>query len=118
LTQAIKKVLYAYQGSGALFDNIAHPVRFIGYISENDRLPEVLQTFRADLDQILLDLQQRSNGKFSVEMHDPDAEGGELATRLEADHGLRPMSAGFFESETFWFYMMMEGGDRLFQVPL
>lgn len=118
LTQAIKKVLYAYQGSGALFDNIAHPVRFIGYISENDRLPEVLQTFRADLDQILLDLQQRSNGKFSVEMHDPDAEGGELATRLEADYGLRPMSAGFFESETFWFYMMMEGGDRLFQVPL
>lgn len=118
LTQAIKKTLYAYQGSGTLFDNIAHPVSFKGYISADDKLPEVLKTFRADLDSVLLDLQQRSDGKLSVEILDPDDGGGALAAQIETDFGLRPMTAGFFETETFWFYMMLEGNSRLFQVPL
>ncbi len=78
----------------------------------------MLEAFRADLDSVLLDLQQRLDGKFSVEMLDPDAGDGALAAQIEADFGLRPMTAGFFETETFWFYMMLEGNGRLFQVPL
>ncbi len=118
LTQAIKKTLYAYQGSGTLFENITHSVSFKGYISTDDKLPEVLKTFRAELDSILTGLQKRSDGKLSIDLQDPDAGDGELAKQIETDFGLRPMSAGFFETDTFWFYMMLEGNGQIFQVPL
>lgn len=118
LTQAIKKALYAYQGGGTLFDNISHPVHFKGYISAENKLPEVLQSLRTELDEVLLDLQQRSEGKFSFDVQDPEAGDGELAARIEADFGLRPMTAGIFDTETFWFYMMLEGNEQFFQVPL
>jgi len=118
LTQGIKKALYAYQGGGTLFDNIAHPVSFTGYVSANDKLPEILQAFRKELDAVLTDIQQQSNDKFNVAFEDPDAGDGELATRLETDFGLRPMNVGLFDQETFWFYMIVEGNGQMFQVPL
>ena len=118
LTQAVKKVLYAYQGAGELFENITHPVSFKGYISADEQLPEVLRTFRAELDTILDELSQRSGGKLSVEVSDPDADGGALAQQLESEFGFRPMAAGLFDTNTFWFYMTLEGGGRIVQVPL
>jgi ABC-2 type transport system permease protein len=118
ITQAIKKVLYAYQGAGELFENIGHPVTFEGYISPDERLPEVLRTLRRELESLLEELEQASGGKLSVEIRDPDAEGGELARRLEDDFGFRPMAASLFDTETFWFYMTLEGDGRVVQVPL
>ncbi len=118
LTQAIKKVLYAYQGAGELFENISHPVSFKGYISSDDKLPDVLKSLRKDLDAILNELAERSGGKLSVENRDPDADGGVLAEQLEVEYGFRPMTAGLFDTNTFWFYLTLEGGERLIQVPL
>jgi len=118
LTQAIKKVLYAYQGAGELFENITHPVVFKGYISSDDKLPDVLNSLRNDLDAILDELAERSGGKLTVEIRDPDEDDGVLAGQLEADFGFRPMAAGLFDSNTFWFYMTLEGGEQLIQVPL
>ena len=118
LTQAIKKVLYAYQGAGELFENIAHPVSFKGYISADEQLPEVLRAFRKELDAVLKALAEESNGKLSIDIRDPDAEGGALAKRLESEFGFRPMAAGLFDTDTFWFYMTLEGDGRIVQVPL
>jgi ABC-2 type transport system permease protein len=118
ITQSIKKVLYAYQGSGEFFDNINHPVAFNGYISRTERLPDFLKTLRGDLEGILADLAKDSNGKLSFQIRDPDEQGGALAKQLEADYGFRPMTASLFDNNSFWFYMTLEGDGRIIQVPL
>jgi len=118
ITQSIKKVLYAYQGDGELFENIPHPVSFKGYISTDEKLPEVLKTFRKDLDTVLSELGKRSDGKLSVQIQDPDAGDGELAKQLESEFGFRPMAASLFDANTFWFYMTLESDGRIIQVPL
>jgi ABC-2 type transport system permease protein len=118
LTQAIKKVLYAYQGAGELFENINHPVTFRGYISDDERLPQVLQDFKQNLEEILNELSDKANGKLSIDIQDPDAEQGALAERLQTEFGFRPMTASLFDTSTFWFYMTLEGDDRIVQVPL
>ncbi len=118
LTQAIKKVLYAYQGAGELFENIPHRVSFKGYISTEEKLPEVLGSLRRDLHNLLGDLRERSGGKLDVEIRDPDAGDGALARQIETEYGFRPMTTSLFDSETFWFYMTLEGEGRIIQVPL
>ena len=118
ITQAIKKVLYAYQSAGELFQNIPHPLTFKGYISDNAKLPEVLQKLRQELDGVLNELSRQAGGKLSIEFQDPEAGDGALAKRLQSDYGFRPMAASLFDTNTFWFYMTLEGGDRVVEIPL
>jgi len=118
ITQSIKKILYAYQGSGELFDNIPHPVSFIGYISNDEKLPEVLKTFRTELEALLNELAERSDGTLTIDIRDPDADGGILASQIKSDFGFRPMATGLLDTNTFWFYMTLEGDGRIIQVPL
>ncbi len=118
ITRAVKKVLYAYQGSGELFDNISHPVAFKGYLSADEQLPEPLVALKKELQAILKDMEASSGGKLGVEFLDPEAGGGSLARQLEADFGFRPMPAGLFSPDTFWFYMTLEGDGRIVQIEL
>ena len=118
ITQAIKKALYGYQGAGSLFENIAHPLSFKGYISPDDKLPETLKGFRKELDTELEKLRKQSKGKLSVDIRDPDAGDGALAKQIESELGLRPMTASLFDSNSFWFYMTLEGNGQVVQVPL
>lgn len=118
ITSTIKKVLYSYQGSGNLFLNIGQPVKFTGYISPDDKLPEPLLKLKKNLEQTLDELKKQSSGKLVVEFADPDAESGQLGRKLEADYGFRPMALGLFDPKTFWFYMTLKSGDQLVQVPL
>ncbi|HIE07376.1 MAG TPA: ABC transporter permease [Desulfarculaceae bacterium] len=118
ITRAVKKVLYAYQGSGALFDTISHRVTFKGYISPNGRLPKQLVDMRKQLDVLLEDLKEKSGGKLVADIQDPDKDGGALAKKIESEYGFRPMALSLFSNDTFWFYMVLEGNDRLVQVPL
>ncbi|MFB3078098.1 MAG: Gldg family protein, partial [Lysobacterales bacterium] len=118
LTQSIKKILYAYQGSGELFENIPHPVSFKGYISNDEKLPEVLKTLRKELDALLNQLVERSGGTLDIDIRDPDAEDGILASQIKSEFGFRPMVASLLDTNTFWFYMTLEGDGRVIQVPL
>jgi ABC-2 type transport system permease protein len=118
ITRAIKKVLQAYQGSGQLFDNIAQPVIFKGYISPDAKLPEQLQELRAGLDQILTEMEMEADGKLKVDIRDPDEQGGALAQQIREEYGFRPMAVGLFDPNSFWFYMTLESGDQVVQVPL
>jgi ABC-2 type transport system permease protein len=118
LTQAIKKVLYAYQSAGELFQNILHPLTFKGYVSSEDRLPEVLRELRQELDEVLSALAEQAGDKLSVQFQDPEAGDGALAKQLETEYGFRPMAASLFDANSFWFYMTLEGGGRIVQVPL
>lgn len=118
LTQAIKKVLYAYQGAGDLFENLPQGLRFDGYISAPDKLPEILATLRSDLEKLLGDLQQKSGGKLNFVIRDPDAGDGSLAQQIKTDYGFRPMTTSLLDTNTFWFYMTLQGDGRTVQVPL
>ena len=75
ITRSIKKVLYGFQGGGSVFDNVTQPVKFTGYISADDRLPEALRTLRGDLDVVLLEMQEESRGKLTAEIVDPRCPG-------------------------------------------
>lgn len=118
ITEAIKKVLYAYQASGQLFSNIEQPVVLNAYISADDTLPEPLVTMKSDLDDISKELKKEAGDRFTLKVSDPNANNGELAHQLEQDYGFRPMAAGLFSPEHFWFYMVLQSGDQHIQIPL
>lgn len=118
LTEAVKKVLYAYQASGQLFSNIQHPVHFKGYISPNDKLPKELVDLKKSLDEVLADFKKQAGDKLTVDIVDPDANGGELAKQLQQDFGFRPLSANIFSNDAFWFYMTMESDGQTAQIAL
>lgn len=118
ITRAIKKVLYAYQSAGNLFDNIASPVTFKGYISVDRQLPKQLLEIKHHLNDLLEELVQKSGSKFSFDIKDPDADGGLVAKKIESEYGFRPMTVNLLAEDTFWFYMVLEGSGRIVQVPL
>jgi len=118
LTQAIKKILYAYQGSGELFENIPHPVSFKGYISDDEKLPEVLRSLRKELDTLLSELVERAGGTLDIDIRDPDSGDANLAEQIKSELGFRPMVASLLDTNTFWFYMTLEGNGRIVQIPL
>jgi ABC-2 type transport system permease protein len=118
ITRTIKKVLYAYQGAGDLFENISHPITFKGYFSPDELLPQELSKVKEDLDGLLKEFSQQAGGKLKVEIKDPNADGGELAKELTSKYGFKPMSANLFSESQFWFYMLLEGNDRIISIPL
>lgn len=118
ITRAIKKVLYSYQGGGNLFAGIGAPVVFHGYISPEAKLPQPLVELKQTLEVVLADLKQQGGDKFAVSFADPEAEGGQLASRLGKEFGMQPMVAGLLSPQTFWFYMTLESGDQQVQVAL
>lgn len=118
ITRTIKQVLYAYQGAGDLFVNITKPVTFYGYISNSSLLPEQLQALKADIEKTLAEISQQAGNRFKVEMSEPEADGGAVADRLQAEYGFRPMAASLLDPNSFWFYLVMTDGEQLIQVPL
>ena len=118
LTRSIKRLLYAYRESSNVFDKIPYTLSFKGYISDRAKLPDVLQKLREELDSMLLELEDRSSGKLSVDISDPDADGGVLASQITGEFGFRPMIANATDTNQFWFYMTLEGDGRVIQVPL
>ncbi len=118
LTRAIRKVLYGYQGGGDLFANLTEPVRFRGFISPTERLPEPLPALRADLDQVLAELKTKGGERFSVEIQDPTAGDGALAKTIAEQFGFEPLVVSLLDPTPFYFYMVLESGDQAVPIPL
>ncbi|MBZ0184736.1 MAG: Gldg family protein, partial [Candidatus Obscuribacterales bacterium] len=118
ITTAIKKVLTSYQSEGNIFTNISKPVTFKGYISSPTTLPEPLTEFKKNLDAVLADLKKDAGDKFQVDMIDPSADGGKVAKKLKSEYGFRPMALGLLDTNTFWFYLVLESDGQMIQVAL
>ena len=118
VTRSIKKVLYGFQGGGSVFDSVTGPVKFTGYVSADGRLPDALRSLRADLDAVLLELQEESGGKLTSEVVDPDAGTGEVAQQIAADYGFRPMAASLFDVNTFYFHLTLSDTKTIIQMPI
>ena len=118
ITRGIKKVLYGFQGGGSVFESITEPVKFTGYISADDRLPEALRSLRPKLQAVLDSLASESTGLLTSEIVDPDAGDGEVARQIAADYGFQPMAASLFDLNTFYFYLTLSDGEIVVQMPL
>lgn len=118
LTRSIRKVLQGFQEGGNLFASITEPVRFVGYLSADDQLPEALIEYRDVLTRALEGLVEKSAGKFSVEIQDPEAGDGALALQIAGDYGFQPMAASLFDATTFYFYLTLTDGETVVQIPL
>ena len=118
LTRAIKNVASSYRGGGTTFEFIHEPVEFIGYISKGDMLPEELQAARVIVEEALAELESEADGKFSWQIHDPDADDGAVADEIASKYGFGPMAASIFDRNTFYFYMTFRQGETLVQAPL
>ena len=118
ITRAVKKVLYGFQGGGSVFDSLAVPVTFNGYISAAERLPEALAALRTELDAVLAEMTTESNGLLTSAIVDPSAGDGEVAQQIAADYGFRPMAASLFDVNTFYFYLTLSDGETVIQLPL
>lgn len=118
LTRAIKKVAAGFRSGGELFDSITSPVLFTGYISQDSALPVELQEFRGIISEVLTEVAGSSGGKLTVEFVDPQAGDGSVAQQIGAEYGFRPMQASFFDTNTFYYYLTLRGGDTIVQLPM
>ena len=118
VTRAIKKVLYGFQGGGSVFESIAAPVAFTGYLSPDDRLPPALAALKADLAGVLQGLEAESDGKFTSSIVDPDAGDGAVATEIQESYGFGPMATSLFDANTFYFYFTLSAEERVLPVPI
>jgi len=118
LTRAIKKVLHAYQAGGDLFSGLTKPITMRGFISPIEKLPAPLPKLRQELDNVLSELQQKSAGKFTIEISDPNANGGALAKEIAEKYGFRPLALGLLDETTFYFYLILESDGQVMPIPL
>ena len=119
ITRTIKKVLYGFQSGGELFASIAKPVKFIGYVSADQVLPPALAKFKETVMKVLDGYSKQAGSKLSVEFIDPDAGDGLVAKQIKQQYGFRPMAASLFDTNTFYFYLVLDGGaSTVVQIPL
>lgn len=118
ITRTIKKLLYGYQGGGDIFQGLARPVVFHGYISATDRLPEPLPGLLEELRTVLAELAEGADGKFKFDLRDPAADDGALGREIEERFGFQPLIVDLLDPRTFYFYMVLESGDQAVPVPL
>ena len=118
LTRSIRKVLTDFQSAGNVFSNIDTPVVLNLFVSPDNQLPADLVTFKQEITDITETLAADSVNKLSVNVVDPAANGGAVANDLMRNIGLRPMSAGLFSNEQFWFHTLLEADGQLVQIPL
>lgn len=118
LTRSIRKVMTDFQTAGNVFNSITSPVSLTVYASTATSLPDDLVTFKDEIERSTHELASTSNGKLNVQFVDPDENGGSVANDLARNYGFRPMSAGLFSTERFWFHMLLSADGQLVQIPL
>lgn len=118
ITRALKKILYAYQSGGDLFDNISEPIELTAYFSQNKNLPPELVTLREAIEKETAEVQESGGDKFKVNIVDPDADGGAVGQRIQQEYGFTPMLAALDNPTPFYFYITLGQGEKLLQLPL
>ncbi|MBR9911955.1 MAG: ABC transporter permease [Gammaproteobacteria bacterium] len=118
LTRAIKKVLHTYQAGGNLFDTVKGELVFNAYVSADDLLPEQLLDFKQELQPLLQETAEQAGGRFKINLVDPASGNGEVAQRIAAEYGFMPMATSLFSEQQFYFYMTLDNGEQLVQIPL
>ena len=118
IARAIKKLSESYEASGKTFQSIQGDIKFIGYISPKEKLPQQLQDLRKSLEEQLAALKEESDGRLQIEFVDPDAGQGEVAKEILEKYGFQPMATDFVSPDRFYFYLTLQNGDTIVPIPL
>jgi len=118
ITRSIKKVLNSYRASGNLWENLQSTVNLTTYISSDEALPTPLPELKTNLKMLLKEYENEAGGKFDFKLIDASSEDEAYLENLKTQYGLRPLSIGLFNPETFWFHIILEYEGRTIQVPL
>ena len=118
ITAALRKVIGSFRAGGDVYSDLSAEVSFKAYVSPTDKLPPAFADFRGVLESTLKSMTEESAGKLNYEFVDPEAGGGQLAQQLNEQYGFVPQIAGLFDTQPFWFYMVLEGSNESVQISL
>lgn len=118
ITKTIKKVMQSFQGEGNLFNTIQTKLSFNSYISTNDKLPEPLIDFKNKIQEVIAPLIDESKGKLQYSELVPEANNGLIRAQIEEEFGFKAMQVNLFDTETFYFYLLLSDGYQHVQIPL
>ena len=117
ITRAIRDVLYNYRAGGDLFAGIEKPVEFIGYVSDGEKLPDMLLAYLDSIKQQLETAMAGSDGKFSVRFIEPEAGDGQVARQIEEQWGFAPMASSLDAEQEFYFYLTLANEQQVVHLP-
>ena len=92
-------------------------MRFVAYVSEDEKLPEILADFKDDVTAVVDQLIEEGDGKLASEIINPEADGGEIALKISEDFGFQPMAASLFDENRFFFYLTLQRDETVVQIP-
>ena len=118
VTRSIKKVLYDFQGGDSVWSNIGKPIRFTGYISPDEHMPQELASLKASLRDLLEATALEAGSAFTWEIVDPEAGDGQVAEEIATKFGFGPMAASLFDASTFYFYLVLSDETTFVQIPI
>ena len=116
ITNAIRKIIQAYQSEGNIFANVSDSLTLTAYISNDSLLPQQLQQFKTAIITVTDEIQAQANGQFSVNIIDPQQD--PQSQQFLNDNGLNPMTASLLNPTQFYFYLLLFNGDQAMQIPL
>ncbi len=117
ISRAIRDVLHSFQAGGDLFEGIDDPIEFVGYVSANELLPELLLTYRERITQHVQQISQAAGGKFRVRFVAPESNNGEIARQIDEEWGFKPMIATLDDDREFYFYLTLADNRQVVQLP-
>ncbi|WP_165855609.1 Gldg family protein [Marinobacter sp. JSM 1782161] len=118
LTRTIHKLASTYRAGDNALASIGQPVTFHGYFSPDRQLPQQLVELKTNVTDLLREMAGENSDKLSIQLDDPDANGGQLANRLTEQYGYQPRIASLSDPQPFWFNMTLQSGDNVVPVPL
>ena len=116
ISRSIKKVLETFQSGGDLFSQISNPVKVTAYLSDDQRLPEILKKLKSDIKTYLVAIKNKAARKLDYEFIAPEKKG--ITEELRTQYGFKPMAASIKAKTTFYFYVVMSNGEKTVQIAL
>ena len=112
LTSAVKKTVYGFQSIDSILAEIEEPVKLTLLLSQN-LLPENENEIVVMINQIALQIQDESKGKFIFEIVDPDVVGASLSRQqLIEELGIEPYPIELFSQDSYFFHLLLQNGDQ------
>ena len=91
---------------------------FDAYVSDDQRLPEQLATFKQTVQQVVSEMRQDADGRLTSQFTDPDANNGQVGQQIAENFGFQPMATSLFSDERFYFYLTLSKDDQVVQIQL
>ena len=112
LTSAVKKTVYGFQSIDSILAELEEPVRLTLLLSQN-LLPANENEIVVLINQIALQIQDESNGKFVFEIVDPDVEGASISRQqLIEELGVEPYPVALFSQDSYFFHLLLQNGNQ------